>query len=38
MGPGASPALYENFVILQCDEDEGKNSFIAAYDNPMAKS
>lgn len=32
MGPGSSPVIYENVVILQCDEDEGKNSFIVALD------
>jgi outer membrane protein assembly factor BamB len=32
MGNGASPVLYEDRVILQCDEDNGENSFIAAFD------
>ncbi len=30
MGPGASPVLFENLVILQCDEDNGEKSFITA--------
>jgi outer membrane protein assembly factor BamB len=37
MGPGTSPVLYENLVILQCDEDEGKNSFITALDKKTGK-
>jgi outer membrane protein assembly factor BamB len=37
MGPGTSPALYENLVILQCDEETGANSFIAAYDKRTGK-
>jgi outer membrane protein assembly factor BamB len=32
MGVGTSPVLYENLVILQCDEDEGQNSFMVAFD------
>ncbi|HXI88928.1 MAG TPA: PQQ-binding-like beta-propeller repeat protein, partial [Blastocatellia bacterium] len=33
MGNGMSPVLYENLVILQCDqEDGGPGSFIAALD------
>jgi outer membrane protein assembly factor BamB len=32
MGNGTSPTLYENSVILQCDEDNGERSFIAALD------
>ncbi len=30
MGPGASPVLTGGLLILQCDEDEGKNSFLYA--------
>ncbi|PYU95658.1 MAG: hypothetical protein DMG08_04450 [Acidobacteria bacterium] len=30
MGTGTSPVLYQNLVILQCDEDNGEKSFIAA--------
>ena len=37
MGNGTSPVLYDNLVILQCDEDEGKNSFIAALDKRTGK-
>ncbi|HEY6401938.1 MAG TPA: PQQ-binding-like beta-propeller repeat protein [Blastocatellia bacterium] len=37
MGPGSSPALFENLIILQCDEDEGKNSFIVALDKKTGK-
>ncbi len=37
MGPGTSPALFENLVILQCDEETGANSFIAAYDKRTGK-
>jgi len=37
MGPGSSPALYENTVILQCDEGDGKNSFILALDKKTGK-
>ena len=32
MGTGTSPVLYENLVILQCDEDNGEKSFIVAVD------
>ena len=32
LGTSASPVLYENLVILQCDEDEGQHSFIVALD------
>jgi outer membrane protein assembly factor BamB len=37
MGPGSSPVTHENLVILQCDEDEGKNSFIIAIDKKTGK-
>lgn len=37
MGPGASPVLHDNVVLLQCDEDEGKNSFIIAIDKKTGK-
>ncbi|MGH9834331.1 MAG: PQQ-binding-like beta-propeller repeat protein, partial [Blastocatellia bacterium] len=37
MGNGASPVLYENLVILQCDEDNGERSFIAALDKKTGK-
>ncbi|MGH9319978.1 MAG: PQQ-binding-like beta-propeller repeat protein [Vicinamibacteria bacterium] len=32
MGPGTSPLLFENILILQCDEDMGEKSFIAALE------
>jgi outer membrane protein assembly factor BamB len=32
LGPGTSPVLYKNLVILQCDQDSGENSFLAALD------
>ena len=37
MGPGTSPTLHENLVIVQCDEESGANSFIAAYDKKSGK-
>ena len=37
MGNGTSPVLYENLVILQCDEEEGKQSFITALDKKTGK-
>jgi outer membrane protein assembly factor BamB len=37
MGPGSSPLIFENLVILQCDEDEGKRSFIVALNNKSGK-
>jgi outer membrane protein assembly factor BamB len=37
MGPGTSPLLYENTVILQCDEEEGKSSSITAIDKKTGK-
>ena len=37
MGTGTSPILYENFVILQCDEEDGVNSFIVAIDKKTGK-
>jgi outer membrane protein assembly factor BamB len=32
MGPGSSPVLYEDLVIVQCDLEMGAGSFIAALD------
>jgi outer membrane protein assembly factor BamB len=32
LGVGTSPVLYEDLVILQCDENDGQKSFIAALD------
>lgn len=37
MGPGASPVLHENLVIMQCDHEEGKDSFIVALDKRTGK-
>ena len=32
MGPGTSPVLVDNVVVLQCDEDNGDKSFIVGID------
>ena len=32
LGVGASPILHRDLLILQCDEDSGQQSFIAALD------
>ncbi|MFN0087180.1 MAG: PQQ-binding-like beta-propeller repeat protein [Blastocatellia bacterium] len=37
MGPGSSPVISENVVVLQCDEDEGRKSFIAGIDKRTGK-
>jgi outer membrane protein assembly factor BamB len=37
LGTGTSPVLYRNLVIIQRDEDEGKESVIAAYDKATGK-
>jgi len=37
MGTGASPVLFENLVILQCDEENGEKSFMVAYDKKTGK-
>jgi outer membrane protein assembly factor BamB len=37
MGTGTSPILYENVVIVQCDEDNGEASFIVALDKKTGK-
>lgn len=40
MGPGTSPTLYENLLILQCDQEDGgaeAGSFIAAIDKQTGK-
>jgi outer membrane protein assembly factor BamB len=37
MGPGTSPVLSENLVILQCDEENGEKSFIWALDKKSGK-
>jgi outer membrane protein assembly factor BamB len=37
MGVGTSPVLYEDLLILQCDEDNGEKSFIAAVDKKTGR-
>ena len=37
MGTSTSPVLYKNLVILQCDEDNGDESFILALDARTGK-
>jgi outer membrane protein assembly factor BamB len=37
MGPGTSPVLFEDTVILQCDEENGEKSYIAALDKKTGK-
>jgi len=37
LGPGTSPVLYENLVILQCDQEMGAGSFIVALDRGTGK-
>jgi len=38
MGPGTSPILFENLIIIQCDQEMGEGgSFIAAYDRMSGK-
>lgn len=37
MGTGTSPILYNNLVILQCDEENGQGSFIVAVDKNTGK-
>ncbi|MGH9943499.1 MAG: PQQ-binding-like beta-propeller repeat protein [Pyrinomonadaceae bacterium] len=37
MGTGTSPVLYENLVILQCDQEMGADSFIVALDKKTGK-
>ncbi len=37
LGVASSPVLYENLVILLCDEDNGDKSFIAALDKKTGK-
>jgi len=32
IGPGSSPVLFENLLILQCDQEMGDGSFIVALD------
>jgi len=37
MGTGTSPILHEEFVIVQCDEENGAASFIVALDKKTGK-
>jgi outer membrane protein assembly factor BamB len=37
VGVGTSPVLYKDLVILQCDEDNGEKSFLAALDKRSGK-
>jgi outer membrane protein assembly factor BamB len=37
VGVGTSPVFYKDVVILQCDEDEGKASFIVALNRVTGK-
>ena len=37
VGVGTSPVLYKDLIILQCDEDNGDKSFIAALDTKTGK-
>jgi outer membrane protein assembly factor BamB len=37
MGTGTSPILYENLLIMQCDEENGAASFIVGLDKSTGK-
>jgi outer membrane protein assembly factor BamB len=37
LGVGASPILYRDVLILQCDEDSGEQSFVVALDTRMGR-
>jgi len=37
LGTGTSPILHDKLLIMQCDEDEGKASFIVAIDKKTGK-
>jgi len=38
LGPGTSPVLFENLIIVQCDQGMGESSsFIAAFDRMTGK-
>jgi outer membrane protein assembly factor BamB len=37
LGTGTSPVLYQNLIIIQRDEDEGKESVVAAYDKKTGR-
>jgi outer membrane protein assembly factor BamB len=37
LGTGTSPVLYENLVIVQCDQEDGPDSFIVALDKKTGR-
>jgi outer membrane protein assembly factor BamB len=37
VGVGTSPVLYRDLLILQCDEDNGDKSFLAAFEKKTGK-
>jgi outer membrane protein assembly factor BamB len=37
LGPGTSPILFENLIILQCDQEMGKGSFARTLDHATGK-
>jgi outer membrane protein assembly factor BamB len=37
LGPGTSPVIYEKLLLLQCDQEMGAGSFIAAIDRFTGK-
>ena len=37
LGTGTSPVIFQNLVIVQRDEDEGKASLVAAYDKQTGR-
>jgi outer membrane protein assembly factor BamB len=37
LGPGTSPVLYEDLVILQCDQEMGDGSFMVGLDRRTGK-
>jgi outer membrane protein assembly factor BamB len=37
LGPGTSPILFEDLIILQCDQEMGRGSFAAAVDKHSGK-
>jgi outer membrane protein assembly factor BamB len=37
LGTGTSPVIYENLIIVQCDQEDGPDSFIIAVDKKTGK-
>lgn len=37
LGPGTSPVIYDDLLLLQCDQEMGAGSFIAALDRSTGK-